>query len=52
MNVNPEVALNKTINKFIHRFEIMERKSKEIGKSLEDMTLEEMENLWNMAKDN
>lgn len=52
LNVNPEVALNKTINKFIHRFEIMERKSKEIGKSLEDMTLEEMENLWNMAKDN
>ena len=34
LNVNPEVALNKTINKFIDRFEIMENKSNKIGKKL------------------
>lgn len=48
--VNPEVALNTTINKFIERFEFMEKSSKEIGKELEEMTLTEMDNLWNAAK--
>ncbi|MBU5439291.1 nucleoside triphosphate pyrophosphohydrolase [Tissierella sp. MSJ-40] len=51
LDVNPEVALNRTVNKFIHRFEIMEEKSKIIGKKLEEMTLEEMDELWNAAKD-
>ena len=50
MDVNPEVALNKTINKFIYRFEFMEQKSKEQGTSLDKMTLEEMDGLWNLAK--
>lgn len=50
MDVNPEVALNKTINKFIYRFEFMEQKSKELGTSLDKMTLEEMDGLWNLAK--
>lgn len=50
MDVNPEVALNKTINKFIYRFEFMEQKSKEQGTSLDKMTLEEMDVLWNLAK--
>lgn len=50
MDVNPEVALNRTINKFLNRFEFMEQKSKETGKSLEQMTLEEMDDLWNLAK--
>ena len=50
LNVNPEVALNKTVNKFIARFEIMEAKSKKNGKKLEEMTLEEMDALWNEAK--
>ncbi len=50
LNVNPEVALNRTVNKFIDRFEIMEMKSRQIGKKLEDMTLEEMDILWNEAK--
>lgn len=50
MDVNPEVALNKTINKFLYRFEFMELNSKEIGKDLEQMTLEEMDYLWNLAK--
>ena len=50
LEVNPEVALNKTINKFIDRFAIMEAKSDRIGKKLEDMTLEEMDILWDEAK--
>ena len=50
LKVNPEVALNKTVNKFINRFEIMEELSKKMGKKLEDMTLEEMDELWEKAK--
>ncbi len=48
--VNPEVALNKAVNKFIKRFEFIEIKSKKMGKKLEEMTLEEMDALWNEAK--
>ncbi len=50
LDVNPEVALNRAINKFIKRLEVMEDKSQEIGKNLEDMTLEELDQLWNAAK--
>ncbi|NLY67040.1 MAG: nucleoside triphosphate pyrophosphohydrolase [Tissierellia bacterium] len=50
LKVNPEVALNKTVNKFINRFEIMEELSKKMGKKLEDMTLEEMDELWEKSK--
>lgn len=50
LGVNPEVALNSTIGKFVNRFEYMEEKAEEEGKSLEDMTLEEMDILWNQAK--
>ncbi len=50
LDVNPEVALNKTVNKFIERFEIMELKAMEMGIELENMTLEEMDVLWNEAK--
>lgn len=49
-NVNPEVALNKTINKFITRFEFMETKVEQMGNELQDMTLEEMDKLWDEAK--
>lgn len=50
LNVNPEVALNRTIHKFINRLEFMECKSVEMGKELKDMTLEEMSILWDNAK--
>ncbi|GFN35212.1 bifunctional methyltransferase/pyrophosphohydrolase YabN [Tepidimicrobium xylanilyticum] len=50
LNVNPEIALNKTVNKFIRRFEIMENESRKMGKKLEEMTLEEMDRLWDKAK--
>ena len=48
--INPEVALNKTIDKFIRRFEFIEKRSKKKGKKLEEMTLEEMDALWDEAK--
>ncbi|HHV39327.1 MAG TPA: nucleoside triphosphate pyrophosphohydrolase [Tepidimicrobium sp.] len=50
LKINPEVALNKTISKFIDRFQFMEERSVQIGKKLEDMTLEEMDLLWDEAK--
>lgn len=50
LNVNPEVALNNTINKFINRFRFIEEQSVLNGKDLQKMTLEEMDSLWNMAK--
>lgn len=48
--VNPENALEHTNRKFIKRFNYIEAKSKEKGKSLRDMTLAEMDELWNEAK--
>lgn len=50
LNVNPEVALNKTVSKFISRFEYIEDESGKIDKKMENMTLEEMDELWNRAK--
>lgn len=50
LNINPEVALNRTINKFINRFEFMEKAIEGSGKNLEDMTLEEMDKLWDKSK--
>lgn len=48
--VNPENALEKTNRKFIHRFNYLETKAKEMGKSLKEMSLSEMDNIWNEAK--
>lgn len=50
LKINPEVALNRTINKFIVRLEKMELKALKLGKELSSMTLEEMDILWNDAK--
>lgn len=49
--VDPEVALEKTNKKFIRRFQYMEQMAETGGKLLHDMTLEEMDNLWNKAKE-
>ncbi|MCB0819967.1 MAG: nucleoside triphosphate pyrophosphohydrolase [Bacteroidetes bacterium] len=49
-HINPEDALEKTNRKFIHRFTYLEEESKKAGKSLEDMSLEEMDVYWNKAK--
>lgn len=48
--INPENALEKTNKKFISRFNYIEQKAKEAGRSLRDMTIEEMDALWNEAK--
>lgn len=47
VKINPDVALNKTINKFINRFEYIETHS---NKDLKQMTLEEMDELWEESK--
>ena len=48
--INPENALERTNKKFIRRFNYVEQKAKEKGLSLKDMTLGEMESLWQEAK--
>ncbi|WP_291868822.1 nucleoside triphosphate pyrophosphohydrolase [Maribacter sp.] len=50
LKVNPENALERTNKKFIGRFQYLEKKAKELGKSLEDMTLAEMDVFWEEAK--
>ena len=51
IGVNPEDALRKTIAKFISRFRYIEMKAADNGRKLSDMTLSEMEKLWEEAKD-
>ena len=48
--VNPENALELTNRKFIRRFNHLERRAKEMGKQLKEMTLAEMDAIWNEAK--
>ncbi len=50
VGVNPEDALRKTISKFISRFRYIEMAAAEQGQALGDMTLEEMDALWETAK--
>lgn len=48
--LNPDTALEYTNQKFIHRFNYIEEQSRLEGKSIKDMTLGEMDELWNKAK--
>ncbi len=50
LKVQPELALTGTINKFMKRFEYIEQESAKSGKRLEDMSLQEMDELWNNSK--
>lgn len=50
IDINPENALEKTNRKFIRRFQYLEGRASELGKNLRDMTLAEMDVLWNEAK--
>lgn len=50
IGVNPEDALERTNKKFIHRFQYLEEKAAEQGKKMADMTLGEMEAIWQEAK--
>lgn len=48
--VDPENALEKTNRKFISRFNHIERRATEMGKHIKELTLGEMDALWNEAK--
>lgn len=48
--VDPESALERTNKKFIHRFNYMEQQAENKGCMLHDLSLEEMERLWQEAK--
>ncbi|HMB65142.1 MAG TPA: nucleoside triphosphate pyrophosphohydrolase [Eudoraea sp.] len=50
LNINPENALERTNKKFIRRFQYLEAKAREMGKSLKEMTLAEMDVHWEEAK--
>jgi XTP/dITP diphosphohydrolase len=50
LKINPENALERTNKKFIKRFQYLEAKAKEAGKSIKDMTLSEMDVFWEEAK--
>jgi len=52
LDVDPEGALEKTNKKFIYRFQWMEEQASLMGKKLQDMTLGEMDQLWNISKTN
>lgn len=49
-HLNPDNALESSNQKFIHRFGYVEEETLKKGKSLKDMSLEEMDELWNEAK--
>ncbi|EGT5617871.1 nucleoside triphosphate pyrophosphohydrolase [Clostridium perfringens] len=50
LEVDGELALDKTIKKFINRFSYIENEAIKNNKNLKDMTLEEMDKLWEEAK--
>jgi MazG family protein len=49
-DIEPETALEKTNRKFIRRFSYLEEQANLSGKSLKEMSLEEMETIWQEAK--
>ena len=52
LHIDSEEALNLTNQKFINRFEFMEENASKLHKKLEDLTLDQMEELWQSAKKN
>lgn len=50
LKINPEDALRRTIKKFRERFQKIEKYAEENNKVLDEMTLEEMDEIWNKAK--
>ena len=49
-DINPDNALERTNRKFIKRFTYLEKEAKQNGRNLKDMTLAEMEEIWQEAK--
>lgn len=50
LKIDPETALERTNKKFIHRFTLLEKEAALAGRSLADMTLNEMDAIWNQIK--
>ncbi|HIJ59292.1 MAG TPA: nucleoside triphosphate pyrophosphohydrolase [Nitrospirae bacterium] len=50
LKINSEDALRKTVNKFILRFHHIETFAKDTGRSINDLTLKEMDELWEATK--
>jgi XTP/dITP diphosphohydrolase len=50
LKINPDTALEHTNRKFIQRFNTMEAEVEQKGKFLQDLALEELEDLWEKAK--
>ena len=50
LQIDAENALERTNRKFIHRFTRMEEMARSLGRSLADMSLQEMDDLWNSIK--
>ena len=50
IKVNPESALERTNKKFFQRFQFIEVQAKKQDRSIEDLTLSEMESFWQEAK--
>lgn len=51
IGVNPEIALKHTNEKFVKRFKFVEKKLREEGKEISQTSLEEMDKIWEEAKD-
>jgi tetrapyrrole methylase family protein/MazG family protein len=51
LKVDPEIALGKAVDKFIARFRYIENEVERSNRHLEDMTLEEMDMLWEESKE-
>lgn len=52
LGLNPDDALEKTNRKFIQRFQFLEKEATRLGKTLSEMHLDEMEAIWQQAKNN
>ncbi|ACQ55073.1 nucleoside triphosphate pyrophosphohydrolase [Clostridium botulinum] len=50
LDIDPENALNYSIDKFINRFQYIEDEAISMGRKLDNMSLEEMDKLWKEAK--
>ncbi|MFQ6617042.1 MAG: nucleoside triphosphate pyrophosphohydrolase [Fidelibacterota bacterium] len=50
IDVNPEDALRKTVTKFVARFKKIEEELEKEGKKPEDVSLEEMDHIWERSK--
>lgn len=48
--INPDNALERTNQKFLRRFNYLESQTIQQGRSLKEMSLEEMDKIWNEAK--